>query len=151
MATHILCRTHQPQCGSPELKHSPQVPYCSHDSMGTWVTWKHMKGSGSQCSITIITRCTKRSFWVCVSQWNAHSVTHQQINYLVQTFPFPFITQKQTKTMSSLCRIWYYNNVNVLCWPDVRDDVPQMFGCTVSLYVNVWDLCQLHRQLLPSS
>lgn len=39
--THMLCSTHQPQCGSPELRHSPQVPYCSHDSMGTCVTWKH--------------------------------------------------------------------------------------------------------------
>lgn len=37
----MLCRTHQPQCGSPELRHSPQVPYCSQDSMGTWVTWNH--------------------------------------------------------------------------------------------------------------
>lgn len=46
--THILCRTHQPQWGSPELKHSPQVLYCSHDSMGTCVTWKNMKGSKSQ-------------------------------------------------------------------------------------------------------
>lgn len=58
--THILCRTHQPQCGSPELRHSPQVPYCSHDSMGTWATWKHMKRSGSQCCM-MHTRCTTRS------------------------------------------------------------------------------------------
>lgn len=38
--TYMLCRAHQPQWGSPELRHSPQVVYCSHDSTGTLVTWQ---------------------------------------------------------------------------------------------------------------
>lgn len=31
---------HQPQWGSPELRHSPQVVYCSQDSTGTRDTCK---------------------------------------------------------------------------------------------------------------
>lgn len=34
---------HQPQCGSPELRHSPQVVYCSQDSTGTRDTCKGSK------------------------------------------------------------------------------------------------------------
>lgn len=43
----MLCSTHHPQWGSPELRHSWHVPYCSHDSMGTWVTCTdQIKGCG---------------------------------------------------------------------------------------------------------
>lgn len=38
---------HQPQWGSPELRHSPQVVYCSQDSTGTRDTCKGSKGTGS--------------------------------------------------------------------------------------------------------
>lgn len=41
--TYMLCSTHQPQCGSPELRHSPHVPYCSQDSIGTRVTCRTKK------------------------------------------------------------------------------------------------------------
>lgn len=41
--TYMLCSTHQPQWGSPELRHSPHVPYCSHDSIGTRVTCRTKK------------------------------------------------------------------------------------------------------------
>lgn len=76
--THILWRTHQPQCGSPELRHSPHVPYCSHDSMGTWVTCKHIKTSLSQCSQKSVTKCTtKISECACVCVW-ACSAPHRQ-------------------------------------------------------------------------
>lgn len=33
--TYVWCSVHQPQCGSPELRHSAQVVYCSQDSTGT--------------------------------------------------------------------------------------------------------------------
>ncbi len=41
--TYMLCSTHQPQCGSPELRHSPHVLYCSQDSIGTRVTCRSKK------------------------------------------------------------------------------------------------------------
>lgn len=44
--THMWCRVHQPQCGSPELRHSPQVVYCSQDSTGTRDTCKASKHAG---------------------------------------------------------------------------------------------------------
>lgn len=36
--THMLCRTHQPQWGSREPRHSSQLSYCSQLSTGTRVT-----------------------------------------------------------------------------------------------------------------
>lgn len=38
--THMLCRTHQPQWGSREPRHSSQDAYCTQLSTGTRVTWQ---------------------------------------------------------------------------------------------------------------
>lgn len=37
--THVLWSTHQPQWGSPDPRHSPQLRYCPQDSTGTLVSW----------------------------------------------------------------------------------------------------------------
>lgn len=37
--THTLCRTHQPQWGSRDPRHSSQDVYCTQLSTGTRVTW----------------------------------------------------------------------------------------------------------------
>lgn len=41
---------HQPQWGSPELRHSPQVVYCSQDSTGTRDTCKGTKHTAQRSS-----------------------------------------------------------------------------------------------------
>lgn len=51
-STYMLCSTHQPQCGSPELRHSWHVPYCSHDSTGTCVTCEDQTAAVRACSPT---------------------------------------------------------------------------------------------------
>lgn len=39
MISHLLCRTHQPQCGSREPKQSAQERYCPQFSTGSCTTW----------------------------------------------------------------------------------------------------------------
>lgn len=40
LQTHMLCRTHQPQWGSREPRHSSHDVYCTQLSTGTRVTWQ---------------------------------------------------------------------------------------------------------------
>lgn len=50
--THTLCRTHQPQWGSPEARHSLQLLYCSQLSTGTRLTYTHTTLRISQLNLT---------------------------------------------------------------------------------------------------
>lgn len=50
--THTLCRTHQPQWGSPEARHSLQLLYCSQLSTGTRLTCTHTTLRISQLNLT---------------------------------------------------------------------------------------------------
>lgn len=43
LETHMLCRTHQPQWGSRDPRHSSHDAYCTQLSTGTRVTWQHGK------------------------------------------------------------------------------------------------------------
>ena len=43
LKTHTLCRTHQPQWGSRDPRHSSHDAYCTQLSTGTRVTWQHGK------------------------------------------------------------------------------------------------------------
>lgn len=49
--TYMWWSVHQPQWGSPELRHSPQVVYCSQDSTGTRDTCKGTKHTAQRSSV----------------------------------------------------------------------------------------------------
>ena len=74
--TYTLWRTHQPQWGSLEPKHSPQVVYCSQLSTGTLTTYRDREVEEKRSvSLLSVQNETVHSCWISTA-YQSHSVSN---------------------------------------------------------------------------